>query len=151
MSGRGGISNILSCSPRARVAATGGRMVVRPLYLRDAKATPRILLPHWTVKLKRLLLCALIEFISSVFSLAPSLSFSLFQSRSTHGSSVVPGCDVAARRVGLLSRLFLAPRSPALRLLYWQTYCYSPLPLAYAFVLFLGASFLIRGLLELQG
>ena len=157
--GRGGISSILLMFAGVFVLLATG-LGAEWLFGRYAAAMRKGLAAsppsHWTVKLKRVLFCALIEFISlCVFSLATIVVFFLFFNLGASARLVFGlflAVVLAVRGVGLLSRLLLAPRSPALRLL----------PLAdstaihlyrwiMAFVLFLGASFLIRGLLELQG
>ena len=157
--GKGGVSSILFMFAGILVLlATGlGAEWLFGRYAADMRnrltASPTA---HWTVKLKRLLLCALIEFISiCIFSLATLVVFFLFFNLGPSARLILMIYLVVVlivRGIGLLSRLLLAPRSPALR----------SCPLAdntaihlyrwvMGFVLFLGVGFLIRALLELQG
>jgi moderate conductance mechanosensitive channel len=111
---------------------------------------------HWTVKLKRLLLCALIDFICiCVFTITNIVVFFLFFNLGQGARLVFMIFLVVVlfvRGIGLLLSLFVAPRSPALRVLLLEEdtaiYVYRWIM---GLVLFLGMSFLIRGLLELQG
>jgi len=157
--GKGGTSNILIMFA-AILSLLGTGLGAEWLFGRYAAGMRQRLTAsssaHWSVKLKRLLLCALLEFISlCVFALATFIVFFLFFNRGpfarlAFGLFLV--VVLAVRGIGLLSRFLLAPRSLALRLppltdhtaihLYRWTM---------GLVLFLGFSFLVRGLLELQG
>ncbi len=111
---------------------------------------------HWTVKLKRLLLCALIDFISiCVFSLATLVVFFLFFNLGAGARLVLMIFLVVVlmvRGIGLLLSFFLAPRAPALRLLVLEDQAAIHLyRWIMGLVVFLGLAILIRGLLELQG
>jgi len=111
---------------------------------------------HWTVKLKRLLLFALIDFISiCVFSLATLVVFFLFFNLGAGARLALMIFLVVVlmvRGIGLLLSFFLAPRASGLRLpLLEDKTAIHLYRCIMGLVLFLGISFLIRGLLELQG
>jgi|WetSurMetagenome_2_1015567.scaffolds.fasta_scaffold00923_20 moderate conductance mechanosensitive channel len=111
---------------------------------------------HWTVKIKRLALVAIIDFISiCVFTLGTLVVFFLFFNYGPAARLVLMTYLVVVLLIMgilLLSRFFLSPATPALRVV--------PLPDATAisthrwiliFAAVLGAGFLVRSLLELQG
>ena len=111
---------------------------------------------HWLVKLKRLLLLGAIEFFSiCVFSIATLAVFFLFFNRGPFARLVFMTYLVVVlviRGIRLFSRLLLVPDSPALRCVPLTDSAARTIHRwVMAFVLFVGASFLIRGLLELQG
>ena len=111
---------------------------------------------YWMVKLKRLLLSGAIELFSiCVFSgVTLAVFFSFFNRGPAARLAFMTFLVVVlvVRGIGLLSHFLLAPSCPALRCLpLTDTAARSLHRWLMAFVLFLGASFLIRGLLELQG
>ena len=157
--GQGGTSNILFmfAGVLALLASGLGAEWLFGRYAADMRTRLSAAAPaHWSVKLKRLLLCALIDFISiCVFSLATLVVFFLFFNLGAGARLVLMIFLVVVlmvRGIGLLLNFFLAPRAPALRLLLLEDKTALHLyRCIMGLVLFLGLAFLIRGLLELQG
>jgi len=158
--GQGGTSNILFmfAGVFALLASGLGAEWLFGRYAADMRTRLSAASPpaHWTVKLKRLLLFALIDFISiCVFSLATLVVFFLFFNLGAGARLVLMIFLVVVlmvRGIGLLLSFFLAPRASGLRLpLLEDKTAIHLYRCIMGLVLFLGISFLIRGLLELQG
>jgi len=158
--GKGGTSSILFmfAGVFALLASGLGAEWLFGRYAADMRTRLSAASPpaHWTVKLKRLLLFALIDFISiCVFSLATLVVFFLFFNLGAGARLVLMIFLVVVlmvRGIGLLLSFFLAPRASGLRLpLLEDKTAIHLYRCIMGLVLFLGISFLIRGLLELQG
>ncbi len=157
--GKGGISNILLMFAAivALLAVGLGAEWLFGRYTADMRKRLTASLPaHWTVKIKRLGLCAMIEFMSLfVFSAATLIVFFLFFNRGPAARLVLMIYLVVVlivRLIGLVSQFFLAPKTPALRWLAIKDDTAHTLHrwlMIFAGVL--GAGFLLRALLELQG
>ena len=157
--GKGGTSNILLMFAGILVvlAAGLGAEWLFARYTADMRKRLTSSPPaHWTVKMKRLGLCAMIEFISiCVFSVATLAVFFLFLNRGPVARLILMIYLVVVltvRGILLLSRFLLSPQAGTLR--------YLPMGDAAALrthrwimivAVVLGAGFLVRGLLELQG
>jgi len=157
--GKGGISNILLMFAGILVvlAAGLGAEWLFGRYTADMRKRLTSSPPaHWTVKMKRLGLCAMIEFISiCVFTVATLAVFFLFLNRGPVARLVLMIYLVVVltvRGILLLSRFLLSPQAGTLR--------YLPMGDAAALrthrwimivAVVMGTGFLVRGLLELQG
>ncbi|NTV42383.1 MAG: mechanosensitive ion channel family protein, partial [Syntrophobacteraceae bacterium] len=157
--GKGGVSNIILMFAAIVILLAGG-LGAEWLFGRYAADMRKRLTTsppaHWTVKIKRLLLCGMIDFICiCVFSVATLVLFFLFFNRGPAARLALMTYLVVVlivRGVGLLSRFFLAPETPALRHLPLEdSTALSIHRWTMRIVLVLGAGFLIRALLELQG
>lgn len=157
--GKGGVSDILWMFVGTAILLAGG-LGAEWLFGRYAADMRKRLTTsppdHWTVKIKRLLFCSIIEFISiCVFSIATlGLFFLLFNWGPSARLFLMFYLAVVLiiRGVGLLSHFLLAPETPALRIvpledsasLYVHRW-------VMRLVLVFWSAFLLRGMLELQG
>ncbi len=157
--GKGGISNILLMFAAILALLVAG-LGAEWLFGRYTAGIRQRLIAsppaHWTVKIKRLGLCAMIEFMSLfVFAAATLIVFFLFFNRGPFARLVLMIYLVivlAVRGIGLVSHFFFAPKTPALRCLaIMDETARTVHRWLMIFAGVLGAGFLLRGLLELQG
>lgn len=157
--GKGGFSNILLmfAAILGLLAAGLGAERLFGRYTGDMRNRLTTSPPaHWTVKVKRLGLCAAIDFMSlCVFSAATLLVFFLFFNLGPFARLVLMTYLVVVltiRGIGLLSRFLLAPQTPALRFLAVKDATARNVHRWLMIVLaVMGVGFLLRALLELQG
>lgn len=157
--GKGGASDIVRMFVAIVVLLAGG-LGAEWLFRRYAADMRKGLIAtppsHWTVKIKCLLILGSIEFMSvCVFSVATLVLFFLFFDRGPFARLVLLTyltVVLMVRGVGILSRFLLAPETSAMRLFPFgdDTGRYLHRWVMRVSV-FLGAGFLLRALLELQG